>query len=280
MCRAASLLAALVSSAAATAQPVDVLGYFLNTTPACPAEGACNGGRTAVAAQPCLGGTGYMSFATTVYCGPGSRELYFIRKGAEARPWSVESYFVAGGFILGLDEVGFASTGGILRQRVFRDRATRRKGFRVLPVVLDDGFRFVPDPYVEEQWYSRGAPACWGDEVRDVRSGSVHETWVRIEQAKEFLFDCRGIDLATTAVTRCAGPYDVELVTKEDRWGRIPDVERYSYGRWLDPRTGRKEGLGIVHWEHRTADGLEVVVSNHLVNASYEGLPCWTCPDP
>jgi hypothetical protein len=261
------------------AQPVRVLDYFVNTTPACAApDGPCVAGRTAVSSSPCLEAAGYLSFEKSVLCARGASSLVFVRKGGDAQPWGLESFSASDGWLRALDEVELGADLRPKKQRVFRDRASGRKGVRILPLVLDGALLASPGKYVEEHWFKDGVPSCWGDEMREARNGSVWEIFVTTARAKEFLFDCRGRE--ASAVGACPGPYDVDLVVREEKWGRVPDVEVYVYGRWHDPRTGRDEGLGPVYWEHRRGSFVEAGVNDHLVNARFDALPCWTCPDP
>jgi len=251
------------STTAAGAQTHSVLSYFETQAPS-----ACTAG------NPKGPGSFHRIYKDSQTCSGLPR--YHLVKGAGQQIWSTESFVIRDGFINTMNEILYnTSTGKMTQYRAFRDMTLQppSKGKRTLITSFSGLSTSWGTPYyVEEYWTdSTGQPVCFNTQQNWV-DGTVN--WGMAEYLGTFsnwLKDLRGASV---------NPYvwhDVEVIRRTDQWG-ANHYEYYYYGRWTNPATGQKQGVGPIKWEHY--QGSTLINSNewHFLVDCNAVATCSTCP--
>lgn len=252
------------------AEALSVLSFFAGT------PGLC------MAADPNNPGTYDSQQLDTASC-PGLQLVVHTLGSPE--PWGLEVFSVTPDFIRLVVNGGYSFDYDGWRDRIFYINK-RAVG---IEWILSS---FVPHPYPDldiyginwlvsnyaDPWYPHDI-ACQPDPDPPWQyPGRRFQNWVNHGIWQKFLYDTRD----GTPV----GPYDVEVIQMNGIMGDT--IERYLYGRWIDPVDGQERGLGLIGFEtdrvsvpwDPSSELLEVKFSlnRYLVNCKLD-VPCFRCPD-
>jgi hypothetical protein len=255
---------------------VNVLDFFVNTTPSCqsPSPAPCSGGPSFLTIQPSALSQGYTILSNVAAC--AGVTTYLFRKGGDFYPWESETYWARDGWLMGAAEYHYSGN-YVTYDRIFREQSTMKKGSRYMPLSLPTSGSGVyeADPFYVEEWVDASNQySCNEDHLKNPPSPSEGDYSITYYAANTMsaILDCR-------AYSNCSVNY-ADFVVHTEYWG-AGNVETYVFGRWLDPRNNRYEGLGLIEW---AATGPAYVPSRLITNSVVldgldTGVPCTTCPD-
>jgi hypothetical protein len=233
----------------ADAQTHYVLSYFETQVP-----GACTAG------SPNTRGSYHRIYKDSQTCSGLPR--YHLVKGAGRQTWSTESFVIRDGFLNTMNEIIYnTSTGNMTQYRAFRDMTLQppSKGKRTLITSFTGLSKSWGTPYyVEEYWTdSTGQPVCFNTQQNSV-DGTVN--WGMVEYLGTF-----------------SNWLKDEVIRRTDQWG-ANHYEYYYYGRWTNPATGQKQGIGPIKWAHYQGSTLINSNEKHFLVDCNAVATCSTCP--
>lgn len=239
---------------------IDVLNYFVMQVPGSPC----------LADKPDNPGS-----ISTIYRVPSPncsqhKAVYIWNKD-----WASETFFVEDNKLKAIEEVHYDANRGIEFFRTMREDEKGRKGVTMMPLKISaQGEAWDLEAHVEENWTdAAGKPACRGGVHPNSTEGSSYKAEAYFTAYRGWLQDRRRSSVDPNRW------HDVQVLVLVDYWGDN-QKEYYYYGKWINPATGRSEGVSLIKWEWFDKRKKKQTLENHYLVDCTLSTPCWNCYDP